>query len=146
MPIAYRRAVAADLPLLVKFLLGMAAENALAPPDVRKIVPSVQEVVQDGFAVLALDGEQIVGSLGAMAGDFLWYSRQRVTADRWLYVARTHRSYAVFVRLIRMLRDYARLEQAPIITGPVTPADLERKTKLYRRAGFAPVGHLFMEA
>jgi len=140
----FRPATPDDMDALKELLREMHAENGLAPVNEEKAIATIEKVISDGMAILAERDGVLVGSVGLFPTKF-WYSDTVYLADFWTYVRKDQRVTKTAMDLLRFVRVFAKETGLPIITGPVTPVDLERKTVFYRRAGFEPIGALFAE-
>jgi GNAT superfamily N-acetyltransferase len=93
-PFAIRAASSdADVVLIHHFLCRVAAPVLHCPINGEKSIAEVHRVVADGdygFALVALDGDQLVGTLGAIFVPW-WYGDDHFFTDRWFFALPGHR-------------------------------------------------------
>lgn len=142
--IHYALAGAGDIPGLVELLHLMHKENGVAPANWDKVEAVVRNVVETGAAVIALDGEDIVGSIGVVIQP-LWYSDEQFVRDMWVFVHPMYRRTRIARTLFDMVVDFARGLERPAIFTVTSPKDTERKVEFYRRR-FRSIGEVFIGA
>lgn len=136
----------ACLEMLEFLAVRMYPECGLLELDIEKAATEIDEVFRDGivFNARGEDGK-LVGSLGVMFSDLLWYSRQPLFGDKWFYVLPEERLERVGVDLMLALRREADKRKVPAIAGMMNPRRPQRRTfagLVAQIAGYRIIGRL----
>lgn len=67
------------------FLCVVAGPTLPGPIDAKDSATEVWRVVQESVAIMALDGDRLVGTLGLIRPKFWWNSNIAFLANRWLF-------------------------------------------------------------
>jgi GNAT superfamily N-acetyltransferase len=103
---AMREDTRATARLLVGSHLEAGIPERLAPLNHAKALQSIYEAIRDGLVLMAFDGEELVGVLGALQYDF-WYSDKTLLAERFFYIKPEYRDGQVLRAILREARDVA---------------------------------------
>jgi hypothetical protein len=82
-----------DVILIHRFLCGVAGPVLHCPINGEKSIAEVCRVVQDkdyGFAFMAFEGTDLVGTIGAIFVPW-WYGDDHFFTDRWFFCLPGHR-------------------------------------------------------
>ena len=136
--VEFRLATFEDVPEIYELLLAMHEEVGLATLAPLKVLQTIEAVLANGFVMLATKGEQVIGAVGLDVREW-WYSNDSYLGDRWTFVHPDHRSPTTAPRLLAKALEVADKTGLPVVMGVLSPHDVERKNKLFRRH-LTPVG------
>lgn len=139
-----RRALVSDVHGLSQLIKPMHAEIGLVALDITKTIAGIVETIEEGGAFLVENGSgEPVGSVGLRSG-VPWYSAEPILGDVWFFIRRDARALPPFLALIASAKAEATKRGLPLLLGNLGGIDHERKAALYKRAGFALAGGLFL--
>lgn len=138
-----RPATPDDIPTLVELGRVMHDESpvfrALSFSE-DKLARTILHAIDNGFAVVAEQGGQIVGGMLGIAVEH-WASTDVVACDLALFVAPEHRGGSTGARLLRRYAEWAESIGAAITQfGIVTGVEPERTEELCRCLGWRRTG------
>lgn len=135
-----------DIIELVNLLGEMYADNGLHLPEPNwiKVYKHAARLIDDGVVFTAKgDDGKIVGSLGLEIVPY-WFADDLILADLWFFVRPSNRATRAAMGLLKTARQYADANQMPIRLSVFNGIDVERKDKLFERAGFPRVGGVYL--
>lgn len=145
-----RTATLADVPALVQMGAAMHAESPRFSRfdfDPAKTELFICGLItgERGLAVVAEEGAQIVGMLGALAVEH-FFGHALLVTDVAVYVAPSHRGGSTVLRLIHAFEDWGRLVGAiEGMLGVSTEVLPERTSRLYENMGYRLSGYIHLK-
>jgi len=107
----------------------------------------ITNVLTRGLAFVAeTDEEGVIGSIGGVVSQGLWYSSQAFLGDLWFYVDSEHRKNAAAIGLVDAFLDEAKTHNLLVQLGHVAGSDLDRKDKFFERRGLVKMGSTYLSA
>lgn len=132
--------------VLELLVVRMHPEVGLLKLDFEKSAREIDEVFREGVVFNARDENGLlVGTLGAMIGDLIWYSSEILVGDKWFYVLPEERMERIGVDLMLAVRREADKRKVPAIIGMVNPHRPQRRSFLglvAQIAGYRIIGRL----
>lgn len=145
-----RRATFYDSGALFRILMQMHAEApalAVFPVEPAKIATMVNTVLVQGLALVAeTDENGVVGSIGGIPSQGLWYSSQAYLGDLWFYVDPDFRQSRAAIELMDAFVKEGHRHNLPVQLGHVNGVDLDRKDKFFERRGLVKMGSIYLAA
>ena len=117
---------------ICELLREMHAEVGLMRLDKLYMMDAVQETIDNNAALVLCKGNEIIGTMG-LDGYRPWYSADSVLQDRWLYIAKEHRSLEAFKALIEAAQECAEILKMPLYICLQAVQEHDRKDILFRR-------------
>lgn len=138
-----RKATILDASSIYAMLLQMHDEIQFDVGEVnlKKLSECVLTVINNGVALVAMDNQTIVGSIGGVYTTE-WWSDEQVLGDLWFYVYKDHRSSKAGIGLIRQFLESGRNMKMKL--GHIYNGDLTRKDKFYERLGLQKAGSVYV--
>ena len=132
-----------DIKTIIKMSLNIPKEHGfenLPPVNLMKVGEFFYSKFEDyPIFIYKDDKDKIVGFLGIQLTDF-WWSTQEVVNDYIFYVDPKHRRPEVANALIEAMRDFAKLNNMPVVSNVISNDRTEAKQRLYTSKGFKPSG------
>lgn len=132
---------AGDIPAIVEMGADMVAMGGFAPEDYapQKVAETIPRF---GFAVVAVDGEQVAGF---MFGEVVspWYGAHRMATDCALYVRPEFRGTMAALMMVKAWMRWA-VDSGAKQLRPGVSAGHPSAERLYERLGFKRVGAAFV--
>lgn len=146
-----RQATADDFGIILRMLADMHAEVGEFPLSVARVSKRIDDILENGLALIAEHEEKPLGTIGLMA-EQPWYTEQIVIGDSWIWAASGPRRLNAFRALVSAAHEYATRIELPCIITLYSLKGTARKTKLFERHGrrimegfqFKPAGGDFL--
>ena len=125
-----------DTSALILMIMKMHTESKvdIPPLNVSKVSDAVTNAIKNGLVYVALEEENLIGSIGGI-----------VLGDLWFYVDDKHRSSNTAVRLIKQFISAGKKAKIKIRLGHIYFGDIKRKYDFYNRLGFNLIGQIYSE-
>jgi len=142
--IEIRRASIFDCSSIYAMLCKMheEAEFELGAIDSKKLSETVLSVMNSGVVFLAVENDQVVGSIGGLFTSE-WWSEEIIFGDLWFYVYKDKRSTTAGIGLIKKFIEAG--NGMKIKLGHVYNGDLDRKDKFYESLGLQKAGSTYVK-
>lgn len=132
-----------DAVAIHKLLMLMALEAPLLPVNPIKTMNWVIEIIRDGAALMAIDGDRLVATLGLKLARFQ-YSDTPFLGEQWLWCLPQHRDgdalKALFAEAKAIGEESGRLVLISILNASRVRGPRTKMTKIAELVGYAPLG------
>ena len=120
-----------DMDAVSELLYGMYEECGFHSLSGSKVAAEICASIEQGRCHLLEDEGAIIGTI-AIELYQPWWTEDWQAMDKWLYVAREHRSTGAFKALVKCAVHWASLYQVPLYIG-LNSKGATRKRKLFSR-------------
>jgi GNAT superfamily N-acetyltransferase len=87
---------------------------------------------------------QMIGSVGLFT-DSVWFCDTEYLQDGWFYVHPAFRGTPAIFQMMREAEVVAKEQEKPLMLHVMNSADLDRKTRLLQKMGYAHAGGVFVK-
>lgn len=139
-----------DVTQIVSFGYKSFAENRLSnlgcSPDFNKVVVYFTLMMAEDvmFVQRNKNNDKLLDGVLAMKIGPVWWSDQPILHSVLFYVDKKARNSRMAISLLKAAKEYAIMNQMPIVFELFAQEDVDRKKKLLRFMGFEEVGTYFV--
>jgi len=139
-----RLATARDAEAIFNFLIPMAHEWAIFPPNRAKAARALYDFfeAEENFALVALIGDEIVASCGFALQDG-WFFDDLFFGEMWFYVGPAGRNTAAGKTVEKKCREFSDRSGLPMMMLVMHLERTDLKNEFFRRRGWAHMGGVF---
>ena len=140
-----RQATAHDLSEIITLLERMHEESPIAAPPIHypKLVAVLNDAMTNFLCAVAENQDgKLIGCAAAVMTEW-FFSLETYVGDIFIYVLPAHRNSNAGTKLMRTIIRYAEQQERPLVTGPTSGLDVDRKEKFYGSHGLKKMGALF---
>lgn len=137
-----RRGTLADFEEVLAWTPKAMRENPLhASIDAEKLRRNMQRVFEIGYVLCLVDtADRVLGSVGLMAGEPVWFAKTVYLVENWLWVLPEGRQAGGAKLLFEALKSVAAQARLPVLFSPWDVGNLPALERLYGMYGARRIG------
>lgn len=146
--IIIRRAVPADVCQLMALIRSWEDETEVPypPREDRAFLIWITTVIVEGYAVVAVHGDRLIGSIGLMPARFPWNESVYHLQDEWIIVHTDYRKHGTAKALVEHVKRHANKQNIGLMLGIMTGGDdVDVKEKFLAMQGLQYIGGRFYQ-
>jgi GNAT superfamily N-acetyltransferase len=145
-PFLIKQASIEDLPICIRLLAAMFAENSEVYPvfDKELLEEGVKALIKGSNLLIIVNNSIGVGLLAMTIKQFPW-SKEDFLSNELTYILPDFRSHNLEKRLLSLAEEYAKINQLPLIFQCISTEQVGLKHKLLKKRGFQELGFFMIK-